>query len=299
MCCKIQCRGAPPGRRRNFQSPAAVPLTCCKIQTCLPCSQLFVDGPDIRHYFLCLKRRAVGAALLNVTMVYRCVTCNPCITACQEQPDLLSLMSRWSIDVLFSSHACITAYHFSVNYFKPSQRPWDVYGQLEFVCPRRPQRHIFRMLDNGPYHYLISTLGGSSLWYHFSVNSFKPSQRPWDVYGQLEFVCPRCPQRHIFRMLDNGSYRYLISTLGGSSLYIVRTSPASPCRPLLFLSPRKSHTIGGPSTIAARRMPAPAPDPTPAAAEIFRVPPPFRWRSWLVVLFVLIFTVPNKEASNS
>ena len=80
-------------------------------------------------------------------------------------------------------------------------------------------------------------------------------------------------------MLDNGSYRYLISTLGGSSLYIVRTSPASPCRPLLFLSPRKSHTIGGPSTIAARRMPAPAPDPTPAAAEIFKVPPSVSPRS--------------------
>ena len=35
----------------------------------------------------------------------------------------------------------------------------------------------------------------------------------------------------------------------GSSLYIVRTSPASYCRLNLFLSPRKSHTIGGPSTI--------------------------------------------------
>ena len=68
-------------------------------------------------------------------MVYRCVIFNPCITACQ----------------------------FSVNSFKPSQRPWDVYSQLEFVCPRR-QRHTFRMLDKeGPYPYLISILGGCRL----------------------------------------------------------------------------------------------------------------------------------------
>ena len=33
----------------------------------------------------CLSRRATGIALLNVTMVYRCVICNPCITACQGQ----------------------------------------------------------------------------------------------------------------------------------------------------------------------------------------------------------------------
>ena len=140
MCCKIQCRGAPPGRRRNFQSPAAVPLTCCKIQTCLPCSQLFVDGPDIRHYFLCLKRRAVGAALLNVTMVYRCVTCNPCITACQEQPYLLSLMSRWSIDVLLATHATFPSITLNrhngpeTSTASSSSSVHDVHNAIYFAC---------------------------------------------------------------------------------------------------------------------------------------------------------------------
>ena len=155
---------------------------------------------------------------------------------------------RWSIDVLFSTQAS----QFSVNSFKPSQRPWDVSGQLEFVCPRHPQRHKFRMLDKGPYLYLISILGGCSLILPNSVNSFKPSQPPWDVSGQLEFVCPRHPQRHKFRMLDKGLTFILLAYWEGavlSSLYIGRTSPASPCRLNLFLSPRKSHTIGGPSTI--------------------------------------------------
>ena len=53
-----------------------------------------------------------------------------------------------------------------------------------------------------------------------------------------------------------------------SSLYIGRTSPASPCRLNLFLSPRKSHTIGGPSTIhwpvdcyPICRCPIPPPNP--------------------------------------
>ena len=123
---------------------------------------------------------------------------------------------RWSIDVLFSTHAS----QFSVNSFKPSQRPWDVFGQLGFVCPRHPQRHKFRMLDKGPYLYLISILGGCSLILPNSVNSFKPSQRPWDVFGQLGFVCPRHPQRHKFRMLDKGPYLYLISILGGCRLIL-------------------------------------------------------------------------------
>ena len=110
----------------------------------------------------------------------------------------------------------------------------------------------------------------------FSVNSFKPSQRPWDVSGQLEFVCPRHPQRHKFRMLDKGLTFILLAYWEGavlSSLYIGRTSPASPCRLNLFLSPRKSHTIGGPSTIhwpvdcyPICRCPIPPPNPPPSTA---------------------------------
>ena len=123
----------------------------------------------------------------------------------------------------------------------------------------------------------------------FSVNSFKPSQRPWDVSGQLEFVCPRHPQRHKFRMLDKGLTFILLAYWEGavlSSLYIGRTSPASPCRLNLFLSPRKSHTIGGPSTIhwpvdcyPICRCPIPPPNPPPRPRPICLISPGQREKS--------------------
>ena len=90
--------------------------------------------------FLCLKRRAVGAALLNVTMVYRCVTCNPCITACQEQPYLLSLMSRWSIDVLLATHATFPSITLNrhngpeTSTASSSSSVHDVHNAIYFAC---------------------------------------------------------------------------------------------------------------------------------------------------------------------
>ena len=83
-----------------------------------------------------------------------------------------------------------------------------------------------------------------------------------------------------------------------ASLYIVRRSPAGPCRLEKTLSPAISsgrrrtapmQIAAGPpirvrcphptATLAARPPPAPAPDPTPASAAASEVPPPFlkRW----------------------